>query len=139
MRRRRLAAMLRPGSRCLAGDAGCCGLRGHRLGSPRRPSMAVVAPTPLPHCRKAAAATSQATAGSSPTQLDSRQRHRASARRQRNYRSRLAADVRVRKCEPVRPRLVGRLHIEGHVLTKRGISFANYTFYISLAINSLST
>ena len=96
-------------------------------------------PTPLPHCRKAAAATSQATAGSSPTQLDSRQRHRAIARRQRNYRSRLAADVRVRKCEPVRPRLVGRLHIEGHVLTKRGISFANYTFYISLAINSLST
>jgi len=97
---------------------------------------------PPPHsltAAKVAAATSQATAGSSPTQLDSRQWHHASARRQRNYRSRLAADVRVRKCEPVRPRLVGRLHIEGHVLTKRCISFANYTFYISLAINSLST
>ena len=48
---------------------------------------------------------------------------------------RLAADVWVRKCEPVRPRLVGRLHIEGHVLTKRGISFANYTFYIYFASN----
>jgi len=91
--------------------------------------MAVMAPTPLPHCRKAAAATSQATAGSSPTQLDSRQRHRANARRQRNYRSRLAADVRVRKCEPVRPRLVGRIHIEGHMLTKREAELSIMNLY----------